>query len=182
MTKPPFRSRALITLALIVGVTLLVQTGFRVAYYGDPLPNTYYLKMTGYDPSARIARGLRVFWHCFQRNLWPLYLLTVLAAINRAIPGRSLVLVLAMIGAIQSAYSIYVGGDAWEEFGFSNRYLSLMLPGLALFYGGMGRSKNVLSTMMHSFVVMGLIAVQWLVVGYTIGFGADVGGFSIKRR
>lgn len=53
----------------------------------------------------------------------------------------------------------------------------LMLPGLALFYGGMVRSKNVLSTFMHSFVAMGIVGVQWAVIGYSLAFGPDaVGG------
>jgi Amt family ammonium transporter len=52
----------------------------------------------------------------------------------------------------------------------------LMLPGLALFYGGMVRAKNVLSTFMHSFVAMGLVGVQWAVIGYSLAFGADAGG------
>src|SRR5689334_10793401 len=48
-----------------------------------------------------------------------------------------------------------------------------MTPGLALFYGGLVRKKNVLSTMMHSFVIIGLISVQWVLIGYTIAFGPD---------
>ena len=50
-----------------------------------------------------------------------------------------------------------------------------MTPGLALFYGGLVRSKNVLSTTMHSFFAMGLISVIWAVVGYTIAFGSAEG-------
>jgi Amt family ammonium transporter len=53
----------------------------------------------------------------------------------------------------------------------------LMTPGLALFYGGMVRSKNVLSSLMHSFFAMGLMSIQWVVLGYTLAFGEDVGGF-----
>jgi len=53
----------------------------------------------------------------------------------------------------------------------------LMTPGLAIFYGGLTRSKNVLSTMMHSFFLMGLATVIWVVYGYSISFGTDVGGF-----
>ncbi|MFH1113461.1 MAG: ammonium transporter [Pseudomonadota bacterium] len=53
----------------------------------------------------------------------------------------------------------------------------LMTPGLAIFYGGLTRSKNVLSTMMHSFFLMGLASVIWLVYGYSLSFGQDVGGF-----
>ena len=48
----------------------------------------------------------------------------------------------------------------------------IMTPGLALFYGGMVRKKNVLNTMMNSFVLMGLISIQWLFFGYTLAFGS----------
>jgi ammonium transporter, Amt family len=53
----------------------------------------------------------------------------------------------------------------------------VMTPGLAIFYGGLTRSKNVLSTMMHSFFLMGLASVIWLVYGYSLSFGPDIGGF-----
>lgn len=52
-----------------------------------------------------------------------------------------------------------------------------MTPGLALFYGGLVRSKNVLSTVMHSFFMMGLASVLWAVIGYSLSFGSDIGGF-----
>jgi Amt family ammonium transporter len=51
-----------------------------------------------------------------------------------------------------------------------------MTPGLALFYGGMVRTKNVLGTLMHSVFAMGLISVLWVLVGYTLAFGPDHGG------
>lgn len=51
-----------------------------------------------------------------------------------------------------------------------------MTPGLALFYGGMVRSKNVLSVMMNSFIAMGVITVLWVVIGGSLAFGSDVGG------
>jgi ammonium transporter len=53
----------------------------------------------------------------------------------------------------------------------------LMVPGLALFYGGMVRRKNVLGTMMQSMVALGLIGVQWLLFGYCLAFGSSQGGF-----
>lgn len=59
----------------------------------------------------------------------------------------------------------------------SSALVMLMLPGLALFYGGMVRRKNVLATLMHSFVPLGVITVQWLVIGYSLSFGSDIGGF-----
>jgi Amt family ammonium transporter len=51
-----------------------------------------------------------------------------------------------------------------------------MTPGLALFYAGMVRSKNVLATIMQSFIAMGLITVIWVLWGYSLAFGPDVGG------
>lgn len=57
----------------------------------------------------------------------------------------------------------------------STALVMLMLPGLALFYGGMVRRKNVLSTLMHSFVPLGVITIQWFAFGYSLAFsGADV--------
>lgn len=53
----------------------------------------------------------------------------------------------------------------------------LMTPGLALFYGGMVRSKNVLSTILQSFICLGLISMTWVFFGYSVAFGPDVGGF-----
>lgn len=53
----------------------------------------------------------------------------------------------------------------------------LMTPGLALFYGGLVRKKNVLATTMQSFITLGLISVIWVVYGYSLAFGPDVGHF-----
>jgi len=52
----------------------------------------------------------------------------------------------------------------------------LMTPALGLFYGGLVRQKNVLSTIMHSFFMLALISVQWVLWGYTLAFGPDQGG------
>ena len=51
-----------------------------------------------------------------------------------------------------------------------------MTPGLALFYGGLVRSKNVLGTMMQSVAAIAIVSVVWLLAGYTLAFGPDVGG------
>jgi Amt family ammonium transporter len=53
----------------------------------------------------------------------------------------------------------------------SSALVLFMLPGLALFYGGMVRRKNVLSSMMHSFVAMGIMTIEWVVIGYSLAFG-----------
>jgi len=66
------------------------------------------------------------------------------------------------------------GDTAWLL--VSTALVMLMTPGLALFYGGMVRSKNVLGTIMQSFIVIGLISVEWALVGYGLAFGPDHGG------
>jgi Amt family ammonium transporter len=53
----------------------------------------------------------------------------------------------------------------------------LMTPGLALFYGGMVRSKNVLGTIMQNFILLGVVSVLWAIYGYSLAFGPDVGHF-----
>jgi Amt family ammonium transporter len=52
----------------------------------------------------------------------------------------------------------------------------LMTPGLGLFYGGMVRGKNVLATFQQSFLLLGVVALQWVLFGYSLAFGPDVGG------
>ena len=71
--------------------------------------------------------------------------------------------------------SISSGDTAWIL--VSSALVLLMTPGLALFYGGMARRKNVLSTIMMSFAVMGLVGIVWVVCGYSLSFGDDIGGF-----
>lgn len=53
----------------------------------------------------------------------------------------------------------------------------LMTPGLALFYGGMVRSKNILATLMENFILLGVVGVLWALYGYSLAFGPDVGSF-----
>lgn len=66
------------------------------------------------------------------------------------------------------------GSTAWML--VSTAMVLFMTPGLALFYSGMVRRKNVLSSTMHSFFAIGLVTVLWAIIGYTLAFGADKGG------
>ena len=66
------------------------------------------------------------------------------------------------------------GDTAWIL--VSAALVMLMTPGLALFYGGMVRRKNVLSTMMMSFAMLGLVGILWVLYAYSLSFGADKGG------
>lgn len=70
---------------------------------------------------------------------------------------------------------IDTGDTAWLL--TSTALVLLMTPGLAFFYGGMVSKKNVLSTMLQSFVCMGVITVIWVVFGFSLAFGDSVGGF-----
>ena len=121
----PHRIRHLVggvgSLVLFLGV----QTALRYGYYGDVLPNTYYLKMTGYPVLLRIARGAwtlgDVVWYAN-----PLVFLAPLA-IPLFRRDRAVWLLLALVAG-QAAYSVYVGGDAWEWWGGANRYLCVAMP------------------------------------------------------
>jgi Amt family ammonium transporter len=59
----------------------------------------------------------------------------------------------------------------------SSALVMLMTPGVAFFYGGMVRRKNLLSTLMMSFFCLGLVGILWIVYGYSLAFGTDYGGF-----
>ena len=66
------------------------------------------------------------------------------------------------------------GDTAWML--MSSALVMLMTPGLALFYGGLSRSKNVLGTIMQSFIMLGIISLQFVIIGFSLAFGPDQGG------
>ncbi|PYM78694.1 MAG: ammonia channel protein [Candidatus Rokuibacteriota bacterium] len=74
-----------------------------------------------------------------------------------------------------AAAKIDSGDTAWLLTS-SALVLLMTVPGLALFYGGMVRQKNVLATIMQSFIILALISVQWVLWGYSLAFGPDKGG------
>ncbi len=65
-----------------------------------------------------------------------------------------------------------LGDSAWMM--VSTALVMLMTPGLALFYGGMVRRKNILATMMHSMVALAIVGVYWIVIGYALAFGSPL--------
>jgi ammonium transporter, Amt family len=85
-------------------------------------------------------------------------------------------LLLISLSGLQAAEVIEVdtGATAWML--TSVALVLLMIPGLAMFYGGLVRSKNVLGTIMHSFVAMGIITILWVIAGYSMTFGKSVLG------
>ena len=70
---------------------------------------------------------------------------------------------------------INTGDTAWVL--ISAALVFIMTPAVALFYGGMVRSKNVLSTIMQSMFILGMVSVEFILIGYTMAFGSDVNGF-----
>jgi Amt family ammonium transporter len=76
-----------------------------------------------------------------------------------------------------TAGGINSGDTAWVL--TSAALVMLMTPGLALFYGGLVRRKNVLSTIMHSVFILALVSVTWVLIGFTLAFGKDVNGWGI---
>ncbi len=87
-----------------------------------------------------------------------------------------LVMVPAVLMADTHTTAVDTGTTAWML--TSTTLVLLMIPGLAMFYGGLVRTKNVIGTMMHSFTAMAVIGVLWMVVGYAASFGPGIlGGF-----
>src|SRR5687768_15903148 len=93
-----------------------------------------------------------------------------------------LMLVAIVLGLIYPSLSptnipenkIDTGDTAWML--VATALVLLMTPGLAYFYGGMVRKKNVISTMLQSLVCMGVITVLWVMFGFSLAFGEDIGG------
>lgn len=71
--------------------------------------------------------------------------------------------------------NLFNGADMVFVF-LSAALVMFMVPGLALFYGGMVKSKNVLSITMHSYAALAIISIQWVLIGYSIAFGPDIKG------
>jgi Amt family ammonium transporter len=92
----------------------------------------------------------------------------------RSAAVTAVVLGLATVAHAEEAAKIDSGDTAWM---LTSSALVLMMtaPGLALFYGGLVRSKNALNLLMQSFILMALISVQWVLWGYSLAFGPDVG-------
>ena len=71
--------------------------------------------------------------------------------------------------------NISAGDTAWML--TATALVLIMTPGLGFFYGGMINSKHILSTILQSFIAMGIVSVLWVVVGFSLAFGDSIGGF-----
>ena len=91
----------------------------------------------------------------------------------------SLLVVLSVIGAFMPRSNfevndpkVVVGDVAWML--CATALVLLMTPGLSFFYGGMVRTKNVVSTILQSFIAMGVISITWVVIGFSLAFGDSI--------
>jgi Amt family ammonium transporter len=82
--------------------------------------------------------------------------------------------ILLMGTASAQGGEINAADNAWVM--ISAALVLLMIPGVGFFYGGMVRKKNAISTIILSFAIMGIISLQWILFGYSLAFGRDVGG------
>jgi hypothetical protein len=122
---PSVRKRNLTTGIIILAIFLGSQTAFRVWYYGQVLPNTYYLKLMGYPFLLRVFRGFYVTVKFMGTANWVFFILPLAVIVS----SRDRVLMLlGWVFLVQALYSIYVGGDAWETWGGSNRYICVAMP------------------------------------------------------
>lgn len=138
--KPHRRQHLLWGLGVFV-VCLGGQTLFRLWYYGDPLPNTYYLKMTGFSTRLRLIRGRFALQQFITDSNWVLMLLPFSLLLFRR-DRATLLMFLVILGQI--TYSLYVGGDAWDHRGGANRYFAIVMPlFFVLFVGAVDRLRQV---------------------------------------
>jgi len=101
------------------------------------------------------------------KKTWSILCLTLLCMLF-AIPA-------ALAADPAEAAKIDTGDTAWVL--MSAALVFIMTPGLGFFYGGMVRSKNVLTTIMQSFFIVAMISVEWVILGYAMTFGTDINGF-----
>ncbi len=103
-----------------------------------------------------------------RKNPLPLIIMLVIAAVAVLMPAVPSTIVTEGISS---------GDTAWML--VSTALVLIMTPGLAYFYGGMVNTKNVISTMLQSFIAMGVISILWVTVGYSLAFGNTVGGLGV---
>ncbi len=99
----------------------------------------------------------------------------MLASASLAAAGLWLLFAVPVLAQETTPATIDHGDTAWVLIS-SAIVMAMHVPGLAFFYGGMVSQRNALSTMMHSFFLLALVAVQWVLWGYTLSFGSDIGG------
>ncbi len=108
------------------------------------------------------------------KKVWYGMILLVLLSVLFVMPLAARAQEGAAASPAAASVKIDAGDTAWIL--ISAALVMLMTPGLAMFYGGMVRKKNVLGTIMHSFIAIALVSLQWILFGYSLSFGPDIKG------
>jgi hypothetical protein len=157
---PIHRRRHAIWGSAVLLFFFVAQTTFRLWYFGDVFPNTYYLKLTGYPFLLRVSAGLHVLAQfILGANLLLFAIPLTVAAVRR---DRRVSLLL-WVFIVQMMYSVYVGGDAWEYWGGSNRYISIVMPGffILLSYGLLRISQSIIDAVGPEARLTGATKASW---------------------
>jgi len=132
VTPNSLKGHLVIRLGGSLGGIILAQTAFRYFYYGEFLPNTFYLKMGGIGMIERVSHGWEALCTLLENSMAPLFLLGAVGFVIGKKWKSPLALYLLAVVIGQTAYSVYVGGDAWEWMGYANRYITAGTPALIL--------------------------------------------------
>lgn len=155
----PTRRRVALYLGGAIVLTVVAHEAFRLAYYHDALPNTYYLKLAHIPLGTRLGRGIESVGFTWTETLYaPLVMAAAyLVARRRDLPRPAILLGALFLG--QCAYSIYVGGDFSEDLRFANRYIAVGTPMLMVLAAlGAGELVAARSRRLLLGVAVGLLA------------------------
>src|SRR5207302_9448187 len=111
-----------------IAAALLATTIFSIAYYGAPLPNTYYLKLTGIPLSVRLHRGITDLAWAGLTTLGIPALLGAVGLVCLPLRHRRAAWLLAAMASAQIVYALYVGGDSYDGSEAGGRFLAVVLP------------------------------------------------------
>lgn len=118
----------------LVVLTELSVTAWRWYYYGEFLPNTYYLKAIGVPLWDRLPKGCRALWETLRSALWGILVLAIPGSILVLREGhRTLVATMWVLFGFAALYTVYLGGDTWERSGITNRFLAQAVCPLFIF-------------------------------------------------
>ena len=154
-----------------VGLTIFFLLLFQYFYYGDFLPNTYYLKTGGFALIEKIPRGVLSSFKVLPLLVFLLYL-----CINKFYEKHTLRLIFPIfsVSFFIVLYNIYIGGDAWELYGFANRFITpiipLVLASIPIFIPPETLSKSKLVNLLLFLMLSSSIFLIQLNVNQLLGF------------
>jgi hypothetical protein len=170
-----------IWIVIIIAIVMIPQTLFRLWYYGDILPNTFYLKAQGYPLFLRLSRGaivtLKTF---FQYQLIALVPLILFSKYKNGILPKMLIFSIIT----QFAYSIWAGGDAWEWYDFANRFLATVFPliiilSVIMFYDFIKMTGDLFPTYRKNMALLAFCGICFCIWSVSLASG---GNFRNVRR